>query len=58
MSLFDRMVCGIDGTTASFAAVRQAAALADTSSHLLLLTVYDEVAIGCHQFASGREPTL
>ena len=45
MSLFDRMVCGIDGTTASFAAVRQAAALADTSSHLLLLTVYDEVAI-------------
>ena len=45
MSLFDRMVCGIDGTTASFAAVRQAAALADKDSHLLLLTVYDEVAI-------------
>jgi nucleotide-binding universal stress UspA family protein len=45
VSLFDRMVCGIDGTASSFAAVRQAAALADKDSHLLLLTVADEVAI-------------
>lgn len=42
--VFATIVCGIDGTPASMAAVRQAARLADRRSRLLLVSVVDEAS--------------
>jgi len=43
-SVFETMVCGVDGTPASDDAVRQAAALAGKDSRLLLVSVVDEAS--------------
>jgi nucleotide-binding universal stress UspA family protein len=43
-SVFATIVCGVDGTPASVVAVRQAAALADRDSRLLLVSVVDEAS--------------
>jgi nucleotide-binding universal stress UspA family protein len=43
-SVFETMVCGVDGTPASDEAVRQAAALAGKGSKLLLVSVVDEAS--------------
>jgi nucleotide-binding universal stress UspA family protein len=42
--VFTTIVCGVDGTSASTEAVRQAALLADRDSRLLLLSVVDEAS--------------
>ena len=44
-NLVRRIVCGVDGTAASTAAVRRAAQVAEDDSRLLLVTVADETAI-------------
>jgi nucleotide-binding universal stress UspA family protein len=43
-SVFATIVCGVDGTPASAEAVRQAAALADRDSRVLLVAVVDEAS--------------
>lgn len=43
-SVFETIVCGVDGTPASDEAVRQAAAVADESSRLVLVSVVDEAS--------------
>ncbi len=43
-SVFETMVCGVDGTPASDVAVRQATSLADEGSKLVLVSVVDEAS--------------
>src|SRR5437868_14613966 len=43
--VFERIVCGVDGSEASLHGLRQAARLAGDSSKLLLVTVVNEASI-------------